>query len=132
MQDIDRGARKRSWTALAIPAFSAIRNPHQLVVVLTDGRIASSGEAFLGYLRQLENVVFVGENSSGCGVFGELGQYTLPNSGITIRLGNKLFLPTDLTNTEGKGFMPDLWVPASQASPSALAAIQKGWLKPPQ
>lgn len=132
MNDIDRGARRRGWTSLEIPLFSIIPNPRQLVVVLTDGRIASSGEGFLGYLRQLQNVVFVGENSGGCGIFGDVTTYTLPHSGIAIQLSSKLFLPTDLTNTEGKGYMPDLWVPAGNALPYAIVAIKRGWLKSPQ
>lgn len=131
MNEIDRGIRARGWTPLEMPTFSIIPNEHQLVVVLTDGDIASSGEAFLGYLRQLDNVVFIGENSMGCGVFGDVTFYYLPNSGLPIQLNYKLFVPTDLANSEGKGYMPDLWVPADKALPYAIEAIMQGWLQPP-
>ncbi len=130
LAELEAGARPRGWSEMRMPEISTIPNPGQLVVVLTDAGIMSSGEGFLGFLRQLENVVFVGENSGGATVYGDVTVYYLPNSGLRVQLDYKLFPPLDLSDIEGKGFMPDLWVPSSEALPYALAAIEKGWLQP--
>jgi hypothetical protein len=127
---LDSGARKRGWSDFRVPQYAVVPNPNQLLIVLTDSRICSSGEWFLGVLKQLENVVFVGENSMGCRPFGDLTIYRLPNSGLQVRLTNKLFLEPDLASTQGIGYLPDLWVPASKALPYTLAAIKRGWLQP--
>jgi hypothetical protein len=55
----------------------------------------------------------------------------LPNSKLNVSFGSELFIMPDLTEFEGKGFAPDLWVPSSKALSHAIAAIKKGWLKPP-
>lgn len=125
-----KNAAPEQWVTFPMPLMSLIPNEDQLIVVLIDKGVASSGEAFIGYLRQLENVVFVGENSGGMGQFGELARFVLPNTGLTIQFGTKLFLPPDLSLVEGIGYLPDVWVPADQALARSLAAIEAGWLQP--
>ena len=82
-----------------------------LLIVLTDNLIGSSGDVFVGYLRQLENVLIVGTNTSGTLLTGNMGQAVLPSSRFEITFGTTLNVRPDLTTFEGVGFMPDLWVP---------------------
>ncbi len=130
LDQFETGRKKRGWTETRIPRFVVLPNPRQLVIVLIDRGVCSSAEWFVGYLKQLENVVFVGENSLGCHPYGDVTSYKLPNSGLPIQLDNKLFLEPDLVDRHGVGYLPDLWAPANQALPYALAAIKKGWLQP--
>ncbi len=125
-----KNAAPEEWVTHFVPPVSLIPNDNQLVVVLMDKGTASSGEEFIGYLRQLENVVFVGENSGGVAQFGELARFVLPNTGLPAYFGTKLFLPPDLSSTEGIGYFPDVWVPSDQALDKTLAAIEAGWLQP--
>lgn len=118
------------WVTHHLPSTPPIANDNQLVVVLMDKGTASSAESFIGYLRQLENVIFIGENSGGIGQFGELARFVLPNTGLSVFFGTKLFLPPDFSLTEGIGFLPDLWVPTDQALDLSLAAIEAGYLQP--
>lgn len=118
------------WIKASLPTSVKIPNDDQLVVVLIDKGTASSGEWFVGSLLQLENVVLVGENTQGAGQFGEVANFVLPNSGLPVQFGTKLFLPPDLSFTEGIGYLPDVWVPTDQTLDKTLAAIEAGWLQP--
>ena len=77
-------------------------------VFLYDRGVASSGEAFLDYARSIPGAVLVGENSAGVGTFGEVRQYSLPNSLIRLNLPCKLFLTPE--SREGTGYIPDYWI----------------------
>jgi len=128
-KDWNIGANQRRWSLVRVPDYPLIKW-HQLIVVLMDNDTASAGELMIGYLRQVENVVFIGENSAGCLTVGAVSLYYLPNSGLPVRFGSELFLLPNLAEFESKGFAPDLWVPSSKALEYALAAIKKGWLQP--
>ena len=45
------------WADLDYSPLKKIKNPN-LILVLIDSGVASAGEAFISYLRQLENVIF--------------------------------------------------------------------------
>ena len=113
------------WSEVKIPDIQLISNT-TTVVVLVDRGVASSGEAFISYLQQVENIVFVGENSAGVGVFGDITLHQLPNSKLFVVLPCKLFLPLDLEHTEEKGFFPDLWIPADCALLYSMEAVKNG------
>lgn len=130
LEELESGIRPRGWVNYE-PDHSVLSNLNQLIIVLIDRNTASAAESFVASLRQLKNVVFIGENSQGCIHYGETGFYYLPNSGIMVQIGTKLFLTQDLGNIEGEGFKPDLWVPADQAVQRTLAAVRQGWLQPP-
>lgn len=130
LRDWENGKRQPRWSNILVPELVPFRW-HQLMVVLMDNQTASAGEVMLGYLRQFEHVVFIGENSAGCITYGDVSSYTLPHSNLPIRFGSELFITPDLTHFEGKGFAPDLWMPSNKALPAALAAIKRGWLKSP-
>ena len=93
-------------------------------VFLTDRYVASSGEALLDYSKSVPNAVLVGENSAGVGTFGEVRQYWLPNSHISLYLPSKLFLAPGFE--EGVGYLPDYWLD----SPDPVAEVAR-WLNNP-
>lgn len=98
------------------------------VVVLTDGKVASAGEILISYLRQVDHVIFIGENTTGAFMFGDTTLHQLPHSKLTVYLPYRLFFPVDSEIEEEKGFSPDLWVPAPHALTYALEAIKTGTL----
>ena len=83
------------------------------IFVLMDNKVASSGENFIRYLDTLENVVFIGTNSSGSYLSLKSIQCTLPYSQITITYGDSLHIINDYV--EGKGFEPDVWIGGSDS-----------------
>ena len=101
-----------------------VRNEN-LVIVLMDWRVASAGEIFVAYLRSLENVVFVGTNTSGTLVTGGVISASLPNSGFAVSFGGILNLRPDLSQFEGSGFMPDLWVPSDESLERVLRFVER-------
>jgi len=105
------------------------------VIVITDNNIHISGEMFIGQLRQLENVLFVGTNTSGTHLsvgftrsnyrHARIGRTKLPNSKIDIIFGLELNLRPDLSQFEGIGFMPDLYVPPEESLERVLRFIER-------
>ena len=91
-----------------------IPNPN-LLIVLTDGMCGSAGDSFVGYLREVENVIFVGEPTMGCLLSGSVGSTLLPESKLTLQFGINLNLPRNLSVFEGNGFAPDLWMPPGES-----------------
>jgi len=106
------------------PARTPIPNGN-LVIVLVDDDTASAGELFVGYLRRLENVLIVGTNTRGALLSGSLGRTALPHSGLDVMFGTNLHLRPDLSQFEGAGFMPDLWVPPGESLERALLFVER-------
>ena len=96
-----------------------------LLIVLTDKRVSSGGDLFTGDLRQLENVLFVGTNTHGNLLSGGIVRSRLPHSGIDIIFGQELHLRPDLSQFEGIGFLPDLWVPPGESLERVLAFVER-------
>ena len=116
------------WRA-EVPFVESAPIPHEnVVIVLTDNRTASAGDMAVGYLRQLENALFVGTNTSGNLVAGYMSPETriaLPRSGAEIAFGGWLNLRPDLSRFEGVGFLPDLWVPPGESLERVLAFVER-------
>lgn len=92
-----------------------------ILFVLMDNGDYSAGEALLFALRNRQNAIFIGSNSSGCLLGGTGQQVVLPNSKITFTYGNGLMLwYDDRVFQEGRGFLPDIWV-----NGDALERVQK-------
>ena len=108
----------------AFPDFQMIPNS-TVVVVLTDGEVCSAGETFIGNLYQVENVIFVGENSTGCTTFWGKALFRLPHSLLPVILPTSLHFAPDLKIHEEEGFSPDLWVPAGQCLDVVVKALKK-------
>lgn len=75
--------------------------------VLINTHVASSGESAVSYAKSVRNCVLIGENTMGCGNFGDVISYKLPYSGMIMTVPYKLFIGMF---KEGEGFTPDLWV----------------------
>jgi hypothetical protein len=112
------------WTGPFSPGGRAIPNDTTVLVVI-NGKTLSAAELFIIYLSQVENVVFVGENSGGCLTFGLANFYRLPHSKLLVELPMSLSIPFDLELREEKGFFPDVWVPPEDAVNYAVAAVRK-------
>ncbi|MCL2558521.1 MAG: S41 family peptidase, partial [Treponema sp.] len=96
-----------------------------LLLVLMDSVTASAGDYFAGLLRQLENAIVIGANTAGTLISGGIGRATLPHSGLDIIFGTGLMLRPDLSQFEGVGFLPDLWVPSEEAMERAFAFLAR-------
>jgi hypothetical protein len=113
------------WTGPISPDDRVIPNDTTLLVII-NGKTLSAAELFIIYLSQVENVVFVGENSGGCLTFGLANFYRLPHSNLLVELPMSLSVPLDLEFREERGFFPHLWIPAEDALNYAVAALRKG------
>lgn len=81
------------------------------IFVLMDKGIGSSAEEFIVQLRTLDNVVFVGSNTSGSQVVSDLQTMFLPNSNLSVYLGVGLDMNKYPPHfVEGVGFEPDIWL----------------------
>ena|GEM_PF-4687590 len=78
-----------------------------LYVLINSGN-ASSGECAIDYARNVKKCVTIGENTMGCGTFGETLTYELPHTKMTMQVASKIFLVENFK--EGEGFLPDFWV----------------------
>lgn len=85
------------------------------IIVLMDYNSASSSEIMIRFLKYLDNVVFIGCNSRGAQLIGNVCNKYLPNSGLAAYYGHTLFFNDNTENIDGKGYMPDIWVSPSEA-----------------
>ena len=87
------------------------------LILLTDNKVASSGESFVSDARYLfgktNQVIQIGQNTAGCFLYGNKCTYYLANSGIEVNLCMTNFservkaIPS--FKGEGKGFYPNYW-----------------------
>jgi len=124
-ESLDGGEFTPYWWPYVVPEPQEIHSPTTLIV-LVDANVYSSGEGFISYLHQVENVVLVGENSGGALTYGQMSHHRLPNSQMLVSLPTSLNVFVDLEYREEKGFLPDLWVPAEDALNYAVAAVREG------
>ena len=78
-----------------------------LYVLINSGN-ASSGECAIDHARNVKKCVTIGENTMGCGTFGETISYELPHTRMIMQVASKIFLVENFK--EGEGFLPDYWV----------------------
>lgn len=91
-----------------------------LTLVLTDKQVGSSGESFVHYLRTLDNTVFIGSNTVGNYLSGNVCWLYLPYSGMYLQVGTKISMLETTENCEGIGILPDLWVNPTDAMDAVL------------
>lgn len=96
-----------------------------LVIVLTDSSVASAAESFVLFLRQLNNVIFVGSNTNGVDIIGQTTEHMLPNSYIHLRVGVTMFHNPLRTSAEGIGLKPDFWVPPIHSLERVMKMIKR-------
>jgi len=80
------------------------------IYILTDRVTASSAEMFVARMKHHPRVKLVGENTSGCEVYGNLGFVVLPHSRIIFWVGIQ-YRELEWENFETNGFAPDIRVP---------------------
>lgn len=100
-------------------------NNRPLVMVLMDSHVASAGEGFVRALAQLDNVVFIGLNTYGALLTGDVGVCQLPHSKLYLAVGTSLLQEKDFVNRDGLGYFPDFWVDPDYALDRALKFIDK-------
>jgi len=127
-EEIENNEVSIHWSGYIIPNPQKINN-NQTLIVLMDKNVGSAAEGFLSYLQQVENVVFVGENSGGALTYGQMSYHMLPNSRLLVHLPISLNVFVDLEYREERGFYPYLWVPSEDALNHAVAAVRGGTIK---
>lgn len=66
------------------------------------------------------------KGAKGTIFIGNVGRCMLPNSKLALSCGTSISLGEDLSNYDGVGYMPDLWVHPDQALERAVKYIQAG------
>lgn len=102
-----------------------VSNENTLLILLGK-QTASAGEYLVGCAYNLENVLFIGENTYGCQLSDSTPTY-LPNSGCRVTIGSGLlrFTPQDPDCFEElRGFYPDIWAPAAEAEELAVKLME--------
>ena len=98
----------------------------RVLIVLTSKNIASAAETFVDMAHNVENVLFIGENTWGAQVTSAAYHVWLPNSKCVVTMGHGLFVvPQDWDYyKELRGYEPDLWVPADEAEELAVKLME--------
>ena len=96
------------------------------LVILTSKHTASGSEWLIDSAHNLENVLFVGENTFGCLVGCSVAVH-LKNSKFVAKIGTyeNIIPSTNDYFEEYRGFYPDLWVPADEAEDLVLALLAR-------
>lgn len=110
------------WNVWTVPG-KWIDN-YQQIYVLLDNNIGSSGEVMINMLRGVDNVTFIGSNTTGCTICGMYFEAYLPNSGLPIRMGMMLALPENGGNVDGMGLKPDIWCDPSISLEAVIKLIE--------
>ena len=113
-----------TWTQPSLEPWQKLPNKN-LLIVLIDGLCMSSGEAFVEYLREVENAIIVGVPTSGCLQFANVGGTSLPESSLYVQFGATLSVPKDLSTYEDNGFAPDLWVAPGESLDRVVKFVQQ-------
>ena len=112
------------WTEIKYHKNKFIEND-VLIIVLTDFGVASAGESFVKYLKQLNNVIFIGTNTAGILNFCNMGMCNLANSKLEIFMSKTISFEPDFEFREGKGYLPDFWVNPEKSLDLALKFLDK-------
>lgn len=98
----------------------------RVLIVLTSKNVASAAETFVDMAHNVENVLFIGENTWGAQVTSAAYHVWLPNSKCVVTMGHGLFeVPQDWDYyQELRGYEPDLWVPADEAEELAVKLME--------
>ncbi len=115
--------REGGWSELRFYEPVEIQNQGYLIV-LVDYNTASAAESFVRSLRQVENVIIIGSNTRGATTAGNVVPFSLPASGIEVKFGVTLFPELDFSSREGRGQLPDIFVPPEKALQLAFKFIE--------
>ncbi|MGL5695003.1 MAG: S41 family peptidase, partial [Peptostreptococcaceae bacterium] len=96
-----------------------------LIFILTDINQGSAGEMFIEYIKNYENVILVGTNTSGSIQGSNYSiDFKLPNSEVHFSFGQWLHLYDKEYFRESVGFKPDIWVNGNDALEKTLDLIK--------
>ena len=97
----------------------------RVLIVLTGKRTASCAEIFLERTANLENVLVIGENTSGA-MMSNACRMQLPRSGCQVTMTvDSVYQPSaDSRYEELRGYEPDIWVPAAEAEELAVKLME--------
>lgn len=123
LAEMGEGHPADSWSTTAYPG-SWVEND-SVILVLMDHGVVSAGESMVFFLRGLENVVFIGTNTAGAWLSGNVSAKYLPHSGLALVFGQGLSLMPGTENIDGTGFLPDLWIRPAYALDAALALAEE-------
>lgn len=118
---------KSGWSEVRYSQPQKIEN-NNLILVLIDSHVASAGERFVSFLRQFENVIFIGVNTRGLVNTGNLGCCKLPNSKTSVFIPKDLELEPNFVLREGRGFNPDFWVKSEEALDKTVNFLKRYYL----
>ena len=98
----------------------------RVLIVLTGKRTASCAEIFLERTANLENVLVIGENTSGA-MMSNACRMQLPRSGcqVTMTVDSVHQPSADSRYEELRGYEPDIWVPAAEAEELAVKLMER-------
>jgi hypothetical protein len=85
----------------------AIYHYDKPVVVLSDNRVFSSGELLLAGLAEISGVTIIGSKTTAAGG-GTSTEFRLEQSGLAVRLCDRVFLRADGSPIDGRGISPDI------------------------
>lgn len=96
-----------------------------LIFILTDVNQASACEMFIEYIKNYENVILVGTNTSGSIQGSNYGiDFKLPNSEVHFSFGQWLYLYDKNYFRESVGYKPDILVNGNEALEKTLDLIK--------
>ena len=96
-----------------------------ILIILTSKWTASAAEWMIDTAYNLENVLIIGDNTSG-EMVGSIAYVQLGNSKMIIGIGSRENIVPDTNDyfEEFRGFYPDLWVPADEAEELAVKLME--------
>lgn len=109
---------------ISLGSNTKIKN-NNIIFVLVDKRTASSGESFVEFLYNLENIVFVGTNTGGVTLSDRYVEGRLYSSKINFQFGRVLSIYDEKIHKEGVGFFPDIWVGDNDTLERVLLLVNK-------
>jgi hypothetical protein len=129
-----------AWAASAqVSASERPAGPYEgALYVITDAEVASSGETFVALASQVRGATVVGENTMGCGDYGNVERVaTLPNSLLKVQFGRTKFVFSGRPFVENSGFFPDFWLDTEEPLEAIAAHVgvvegiaKMGWANP--
>ena len=81
----------------------ALISNSQKIYVLIDEYTASAAEEALAFLKNIENVIIVGNHTAGCYSCGNCFEFYLPNSHLKVYFGTGMLLYNGTINIDAEG-----------------------------
>ena len=98
----------------------------KMLIIFVGKYSASASEWLLDLAYNVENVLIVGENTSGA-IIGMTSKISLPNSACQVDIGSgkvSLFPEDEGYMEEFRGVYPDIWMPAKEAEDLILQFLE--------